>query len=317
MIFSQMFGPLLSDYADLIIDTELCKYQYVLSEEVEIENEGAEKYCMTTLKTTNEKFKIDDVSIYGILEGSSYVKEEIPEGKVLISNAFANKFGLKEGDIAKLKDPYEEKYYEFTVAGIYTYDGAIAVFMNRADYIKTFDKSADYFTGYLSNEDLSSEIGEDNIYMQITEADLTKASTQLTKSMGNMMEMMKAFGVIMFLLVMYILSKQIIEKNQKSISIVKILGFTDGEIGGMYIAATSIVVVLSLLISIPLCHYALKAIFAGYLYTVVSGYIPFIIAKSVYVIMFVSGVVSYAVVAILQMRKISKIPKSDALKNVE
>ena len=48
-----------------------------------------------------------------------------------------------------------------------------------------------------------------------------------------------------------------------------------------------------------------------------TGYIPYIISDSCYVIMFVMGVLSYLVVCVIQMIKIKKIPKSDALKNVE
>jgi putative ABC transport system permease protein len=116
---------------------------------------------------------------------------------------------------------------------------------------------------------------------------------------------------------MYLLSKQIIEKNAQSISMTKILGFTNGEIGGLYIVATSIVVVLSLLIAIPITDKILQFMFTSYLYTEMTGYIPYAISNSCYIQMFVLGILSYGVVAILQLYKIKKIPKSDALKNVE
>lgn len=114
---------------------------------------------------------------------------------------------------------------------------------------------------------------------------------------------------------MYILTKQIIEKNTKSISMTKILGFSDIEIGRLYIIMTSIVVVLSLLISIPLISVALRWCFKSYLYTQMTGYVPYIISSSCYVSMFVLGVVSYAVVAIAMLFKIRKTPLGEALKN--
>ena len=42
--------------------------------------------------------------------------------------------------------------------------------------------------------------------------------------MGDMMGMMYGFSVIIFLVVIYLLSKVIIEKNAQSISMTKILG---------------------------------------------------------------------------------------------
>ena|GEM_PF-873270 len=118
-------------------------------------------------------------------------------------------------------------------------------------------------------------------------------------------------------LLMYLLSKQIIEKNAQSISMTKILGFKNGEIGGLYIAATSIMVVISLVVSVPIVNAMLKWAFSSYLYTMMTGYIPYMVRRSCFVEMVILGIVCYAVVAVLQLVKISKIPKTDALKNVE
>ena len=56
------------------------------------------------------------------------------------------------------------------------------------------------------------------------------------------MGMMYGFSVIIFLVVIYLLSKVIIEKNAQSISMTKILGYTNGEISRLYILSTSLVI---------------------------------------------------------------------------
>ena len=48
-----------------------------------------------------------------------------------------------------------------------------------------------------------------------------------------------------------------------------------------------------------------------------SGWIALYIAPKIYVKMFVIGLVTYAVVALLEYRKIQKVPMDEALKNVE
>jgi len=48
-----------------------------------------------------------------------------------------------------------------------------------------------------------------------------------------------------------------------------------------------------------------------------TGWLSLYIAPKVYVEMFVLGIVSYGLVAILQFRKIKKVPMDEALKNVE
>jgi putative ABC transport system permease protein len=135
--------------------------------------------------------------------------------------------------------------------------------------------------------------------------------------MGDFMLLFDFFGVIMFILLMFILSKQIIEKNAQSISMTKILGFTNFEIGGLYILTCSVVVFASLLIAIPVAAGLLRWMFQSYIYTEMTGYIPYIVSSDCFVFMVVLGIFCYLFVAVLQFIKIQRIPKSDALKNVE
>lgn len=179
----------------------------------------------------------------------------------------------KKEDKITLKDPYSKKKYTFKVAGYYTYDAVLSVFMNNDDFCDTFDKEKDYYNGYFSKKKLK-DIPKEYVASVITVKDLRKVSTQLKVSMGNYMELLQYFGVIMFILLMYLLSKQIIEKNSNSIALTKILGYTNGEIGGLYIITTFIVVVLSLLLTIPLVDRIMKWMFTGYLYTQMTRIYP-------------------------------------------
>jgi putative ABC transport system permease protein len=316
VIFGKMYGPLLDDYAKQVENSMIAQYQYVLKTPVETGNDQAEKYCIYELETTDKRYMIDEVNIYGIKDDSSYIDKKIPQGKVLVSGSIMEKFGLKAGDTLTLKSHYEEKTYEFVLAGTYDYDAGLAVFMTWDDYLEMFHQEDDYFSGYFSNE-LLSDIDQDQIATIVTKEDMTKVSRQLKISMGSMMVFFSIFGVIMFVLLMYLLSKQVIEKNAQSISMAKILGFTDGEIGRLYIVATSVVVVISLFVAVLVTDSILRWMFHFYLYTEITGYIPYIISPNCFVFMIVLGLICYGVVSALQFVKIQKIPKSDALKNVE
>ncbi len=317
VVFGVMFGPLLDDYRELIVNDRICDYQYVLTEHAETADILAEKYAMSSLRTTDDRFMEDDISIYGIEDNSRYVSADVSDGRIVISNGFAAKYGLGEGDSISLKDPYnEKKLYDFTVDGIHEYNSGMAVFMTRSNFCTRFGENADYFTGYFSNRELT-DIVDGKVATIITVSDMTKASDQLTTSLGDMMGMMKWLGVLVFCLLMFIMSKQIIEKNANPISMTKILGFSNGEIGGLYIAATSIVVVASLLLTMPLIDAIIKILFNTLLYTRMTGYVPCVISADSYIQMFVLGVCSYALIAVVQLFKINRIPKSDALKNVE
>jgi len=123
--------------------------------------------------------------------------------------------------------------------------------------------------------------------------------------------------VIMFVLMVFLLAKQIIEKNSVSISMTKILGFTGGEIGGLYIVATSVIVVIGLILACPLVDWMMRLIFKYYLYKRMSGYLPYAISSDCYIKMVLIGLVSYLAVVVLQLFKIHRIPKANALKTLE
>ena len=232
-----------------------------------------------------------------------------------ISNAYAEKYDIKIGDKITLQEQFGTKRYSFIVDGIYNYPAALSVFMNRESFNLTFDNDIDYFSGYFSKKEIT-DIDDMYIVTEITVDDLTKTSRQLKLSMGSMMRIFLVFGIVMFMLIVYLLSKLIIEKNTQSISMIKILGYRNSEINRIYIMATSIVVVLSILLTIPIANIAMKQAFEYYLKSY-PGWLPYYAAPSLFAKMAILGIISYAVIAFFQTREIKNVPLADALKNME
>lgn len=314
LLFGFMFGPLLDHFEQEITTHLLAEHQYVFVSEEKTENKEAESYDVTVLKTQEGRYKSEEVMVYGVQENSAYIKSSLSDDEVLISNAYANKQHIKTGDTITLQEEYGEKTYSFTVTGIYTYPAALSVFMNCDAFEKTFEKES-YYPGYFSNEELT-DLTQKNIAMTISKEDLTKTSRQLRLSMGGMAVLFQGFGVIMFALLLYLLSKVVIEKNAQSISMAKILGYSDKEINRLYIRTTTIVSVVSLVVTIGLCIVLLKVIcevaFAEY-----SGYLEFYMEPLDLLKVLAAGLITYAVISFFQIKKIKAIPMTDALKNVE
>lgn len=318
--FGDMMPRMLIEYQNIVTRDMISEYQYVLydcDEAAEVTDAGTEKFAMASYDYTKPGFLTDSITVYGKVKDSSYIPAEIPEGKVLVSTGVSVKFGLNAGDTITLDEKYKrDASYTLEIAGVYDYESSLAIFMNIDDFNRTFGNSESYFTGYFSDKALP-ELPDDDVATVITASDYTKLSTQLMVSMGGMMGLIKWFGALFFIIVVYVLCKQVIERNFQSIAMTKILGFRNGEIAALYIASTTIAVLLGLVISIPFIDLAMKAIFSGYLYTMMTGYLPLSISPMTYLIMFLTGLGCYIVVALLQMRKVSKVSKSEALKNVE
>ena len=314
LVFGTMFTPLLDYVEDETINNMITSHQYVLKMPAETETEDAEKYCVGSLKTTGSDF-VEDISVYGISENSRYIDEDISGETVYISSAYADKYSLKKGDEFTLKEEFGDKKYKFHIDGIYENPTTLTVFLSRERFNSMFDKDADYYSGYFSDEGIT-DIDDNLIAAEVTKTDYTKSSRQLKQSMGNMMSIFWVLGVAVFMLVIYLLAKIIIEKNSQSISIAKILGYEKKEINRIYIHTTTLVTILSLIVVLPLINVLLDKVW-HIMMMQFTGWIPCVVQWTVYLKVVVIGIVTYAVVAALLMHKTNRIPLGDALKNVE
>lgn len=314
LLFGLMMTPLLTHYQNEIVDGMICSNQYILAEPVDTSVEGAEKYAAASVVIDDDKQ--EEVTVYGIEPDSKYFKRDLSSSDILISEGYAKKYGIENGDTIKLKDEYEDGKYSFKVTGSYYYPSTISVFMPIDKFREVFDKDDDYYTGYFSNTELT-DIDDKYVVSVIDEAAMTKASRQLERSMGNMFYLFNVFSVILFALLVYLLTKIIIEKNTNSISMTKILGYTNREINGLYMTANVWVVIFSSIIGIIISALTIKPIFSAMMANYVSGYMDCYIAPYIYPLMLAISLVVFFLVQLTQMKKIKSIPMDEALKNVE
>lgn len=301
------------------------KYQYVLKSYVDEEgnivstgNKDAEKFDMTSLLKKSDALD-EEVSIYGIADNSSYVKiddfDSLKKNEVYISDSFSQKYGLNEGDEVKLDAQYEKKTYTFKVKGIYDKSQSIAVFMPIDKFADIFDLKDDQFSGFLSDTKIK-DIDENNIATTITIHDIIKMADQLDHSMGSYMSYFQVLCILLAAVMIYLLTKLIIEKNETAISMTKILGYENKEIASLYLVSTSIVVVLADLISVVIGTLVMKVAWKMMLFSY-SGWFAFKVKPLGYVKMFAFVLIGYLIVMVFDFKRIKKIPMDQALKNVE
>ena len=321
LMFGMMFSPLLEDYQKEIEASQICKYQYVLKSPVAAEDEGAERYALSALNYESDI--TEEISVFGIEKDSEYIDmgaEESDalkqgENKAVLSSAFIEKKGLKDGDKIELKDKYTNQTYKFTVVGSTHYPSGLAIFIDIENYNELFDNDEDYFTGYFSDTKLK-EIDDEAVVNIITEEDLKNTTRQLSTSLGSIFSVFSGFAIVTYILMLFVLTKVVLDKNRKSISMIKILGYSNREISKLYNYATAVVVTISLLISLPVAYYLIKFIYMVMMQKF-SGWITFGIRNEIFPEMFIIGIVVYALFSIVLNIRIRKIPMGQALKNTE
>lgn len=283
---------------------------------IETTTKSAEKFAMKDLQYESNEHN-ETVSVYGVESGSKYIKgiPDMAEGEVYISSTFADKYGFEVGDEVVLDEKYDSLDYRFKVAGIYDYAGSMTVFMPIDCYRSTFDEDDDFFSGYMSDDPIEG-IDDKQIATTITEDDILKISRQLDHSMGSYMTYFGYVGVILAVVLIYLLTKIIIEKNENAISMVKILGYENKEISGLYMTSTTIVVILSCFVGMAAGFIVMKEFFRNYLMSM-EGWFDFIITPLGFVKMFLFVFIAYLIVMVFDYRRIKRIPMDEALKNVE
>ncbi|MBO4336673.1 MAG: permease [Lachnospiraceae bacterium] len=323
----------LDHYSDNAQSMMLSEYQYMLMDGkdsdgnvIETKEKTAEAFAVTNLMYPKKKSTYrtgmgsggdEGVTVYGVKKDSRYVKleKDTDNESLYISSAFSKKFGLSEGDVITLNEEYENKSYRFNVKGIVDYDGGIAAFMDKEDFNRVFEKEEDEFSGYFSQNKIN-DIDEQYIAATVTSEDIVKVANQLKHSLGSILDVFKYALIVLAAALIYLLAKIIIERNEHSISMVKILGFMNKEIGALYIAPTAIVVVLFSLISFFIGYNLMIWVFGVFMLQM-DGYFAFWMSYQSMILSVLYLLAGYAFVSIIDFFRIRRIPLDVALKNVE
>ena len=316
-------------YQDSVENMMFAKDQIILSatededgNEITTSTPGAERFSVTSLERRSDAYD-EEVTVYGVNENSRYIAlsddyfSESGSGElsVYVSKAYSEKYGVHEGDVITLSEKYENKAYNWKVYGIHDYSAGVAVFMSNDRFNETFDRNEGSFGGYMSDE-MITDIDEDYIAKEITADDMTKLTRQLDHSMGSYMLYFQYVCVIVAAIIIYLLTKLIIEKNEVSISMVKILGYTDGELASLYLVTTGIVVLLSELAAMYI-GFKVMGIFWKEIMMTLGGWFDFVMTPDGFVKEFVLVLAAYVLIAAVDFIRIKRIPKILALKNTE
>ena len=324
LVFSVGMPYTLDKYMAKADTFAIADYQMILKStededgnEITTNTDTAERYSMETLSTVSGVRVGEEITVYGYSDGSKIfgLPYDLPKGKVYVSSDYADKFGLKTGDTIELKAKYARDTYKFEVAGIHEIFGSLSILMPNDVFNDVFGNDEESFSGYISNKEIT-DIDDDYVGAVITRFDLMSMARQLSYSMGGIMDIFSYFCAAMAILIIYLLTKIIIENNAGSISMVKVLGYRPGEIGSLYVLLTSIVVVISSAATAALSYYFVAWIWRYVMYGM-SGWFEFEMDFPPILKCVVMVLVAYVVVALIDFRRIRRIPLTEALKNVE
>lgn len=298
---------------------DLTKYEYMYSYKYPTEEvpEGGYEAVAEGFKKEIYGYTFD-VTVLGITKENPFFDVgELPDNDsdVVISSSVANKYNLSVGDVFTLSDDKDERLYAFRVSDITDYTASMFVFMDIDRCRDLFNEDDDYFNVVFSDHALDIDGGR--LYSTVSKEEIARSSGIYVEMMGPMVTTMSVASAVIFLVVMYLMVKMMIDRSAFNISLVKVFGFRNSEVRKMYLDGNFYIVVAGALISIPLCKAIMDYIYPRYLVCnvgvgVTADYPPVLFAAIFAVI-----IVLYLAINLVLTGRIRKIKPAEVLKNRE
>ena len=299
------------DYAD---DTKF-EYMYTLKYPEKETPKDAEAAYAYTCKKSTMGFNFD-VTILGIDDDNKFFDIDPGESRmeVVISNAFAEKFGLSKGDEFVVTDEEKDMKYAFSVKEITRYSSGFYIFMDIDEMRDMMGESDDYYNVLFSDKELDIDPGR--LYSTTSRDDVVKGTTVFTDLMMPTIYTLSIASTVIFCVVMYLMMKVMIDRSAQNISLIKVFGYKRREIRKLYLDGNFYVIAVGALIVIPLSKIIMNKMFPFMISNVSCG-MNVSTPKIFYIVTYVVIIVLYLVISKILVKRLDKYTPAEILKNRE
>lgn len=292
-------------------------YEYMYTYKYPTENppEGGEAAYAKTLKKEVYGYNWD-VTVLGLSKNTKYFDVDLKDGKnrVAISSSFAEKYGYGVGDEIVLHDEENDIDYGFTVDSVTQYTPAFYVFMTIDDARELFGAGSDEYNVVFSDKDL--EVDPARLYATTTKADIESAAGIFADQMRSMVVMIVIISTLIFVVVMYLMMKVMIDRSAFSISLIKVFGFRTKEIRKLYLDGNFFIIAIGAAICLPLAKLIMSAVYPSLVSNVNCG-VKLTFAPWLWAALYGGILVLYFIINRVLVGRLNKIVPAEVLKNRE
>lgn len=296
---------------------EETKYAYMYTYKYPTEDvpEGGTPAYVENLKKEAYGYNLD-VTVLGIDDDNPYfpIATADKKNEIVISSAAAQKFGVKAGDKLVLSDEVNERDYAFTVKDIVSFTSGVYVFLDRDIMQELFDQEDDYYNVVFADHALDIDNGR--LYATVSKENVEESSQIFTDMMGPMVVMLVAISALIFMIVMYLMMKVMIDRSAFSISLMKVFGYRRREIRRLYLDGNFYVILLGALICVPLAKWSMDLVYPYCIANVAIG-MDLKFTPQIYIMIYGGIWLCYIVINFLLVGRLNKLVPAEVLKNRE
>ena len=296
---------------------EETKYAYMYTYKYPTEDvpEGGTPAYVENLKKESYGYNLD-VTVLGIDDDNPYfpIATADKKNEIVISSAAAQKFGVKVGDKLVLSDEVNERDYAFTVKNIVHFTSGVYVFLDRDVMQELFDQEDDYYNVVFADHALDIDNGR--LYATVSKDNVAESSQIFTDMMGPMVVMLVAISALIFMIVMYLMMKVMIDRSAFSISLMKVFGYRRREIRRLYLDGNFYVILLGAVICVPLAKWSMDLVYPYCIANVAIG-MDLKFTPQIYIMIYGGILLCYMVINFLLVGRLNKLVPAEVLKNRE
>lgn len=308
-------------YIDSLPDSAVSEYQYVLKAPLpdpSVLPSDVEKDTISTYETEYNG-RMLPVNVLGISSDTKYLKDfnvaSLGEDEIIISDIMAAKLGIHKGDTIELDNKLTLHKWNAKIVEVADFELGVYVFTSQETLNTYLEKEEGYYNTVFADGEISG-IDERFVSTVVTKEKVADSAKQMKTLMASLIVMLTAVGIICYVIVMFMLTKMVIDKNALNISLLKVFGYRNKEVNKLYLSQTQWIIILSVILFLPLQYFLIGKIWPGMLNSM-SGFFYFRVTPLVMAIIVVLGTATCLITNAIHVKHVRKIDMTEALKNRE
>ncbi|MBR3031463.1 MAG: FtsX-like permease family protein [Clostridiales bacterium] len=308
-------------YIDSLPDSAVSEYQYVLKAPLPAPSvlpSDVEKDTISTYETEYNG-RMLPVNVLGISSDTKYLKDfnvaSLGEDEIIISDIMAAKLGVHKGDTIELDNKLTLHKWNAKIVEVADFELGVYVFTSQETLNTYLEKEEGYYNTVFADSEISG-IDERFVSTVVTKDKVADSAKQMKTLMASLIVMLTAVGIICYVIVMFMLTKMVIDKNALNISLLKVFGYRNKEVNKLYLSQTQWIIILSVILFLPLQYFLIGKIWPGMLNSM-SGFFYFRVTPLVMAIIVVLGTATCLITNAIHVKHVRKIDMTEALKNRE
>jgi putative ABC transport system permease protein len=321
------FGFIIKYSFDSIISADVpntfdYRYEYLYKEPVNWPvPQGAEGISASYMQVKRDMSLL--VEVLGVRPNSAFVKLYDLKGNQIKTDAadgfviprmMADKLGLSVGDTIALVDTtFTDKEYSFKITGIMNASIGYKAFLPQDYFNSTFGWTKGSYIAILSNQDQLRVSQESFLRIKPIERVFSDYRKSVDDTLAALYGLMAA-ALLITLVMIYVIASLTVDENRDNISLMKVFGYRRAEIKSLVLNSSRLPVILGYLIGVPITVLVAAGLYRKLIDSMKVA-LEIRVNYGYFLMGFVLVYLTFEASKLLCLRKIDRIPMSDALKS--